>query len=326
MPLWSFAIAVVAALASAAQADPCTLAGDGFDSSIRLGARPGSEPFAKVMPTADPTPVRIEIDGTALAHAHVDSDGVVLDALAPAADLRLFPRRPIQLDEWITDLTEPLRLVPGPAGRLVVSLFELPHKLTTSRPLRATVACVDLSLSYVSVSPPDRTSHVARKPMMLAVGRNIPLSLTADGEAVAQVRAEDDWNPTSVEVLETRGRSARIYAHDDGYVLEGWVPANAVVHLRAPRLGNLGTIGLGGVGRSKLPVRRCGAEIVLFVADSRGHTPEKVGLLRAGVKLMTTGSDGAYAKIELVGPGWLVPFVPDIWRIASADLARCPVE
>jgi len=296
-------------------------------SSIRLGARPGSEPFAMLRPTADRTPLRIELDGTALAHAHIDSDIVVLDALAPAADLRLFPTRPVQLDEWFTDLTQPLRIVPGPVGRLMVSLFELPDKLTTSRPLRATVGCVDLSLSYVSVSPPARTGNVARKLMMLAAGRNIPLSLTADGEAVAQLRVDDNWNLTDVNVLETKGRSVRIYTDADaGYILEGWVPANAVVRLRSPRFGNLGTIGQGGQGRSKNPVRHCGAEVVLFVADSRGHAPEKVGLLRAGVKLMTTGSDGDYAKIELVGPRWLVPRIPDIWRIAAADLARCPVD
>jgi hypothetical protein len=135
---------------------------------------------------------------------------------------------------------------------------------------------------------------------------------------VASLRPRDDAM-RAVDVIERRGREARIFWRRDGYAVFGWVPAAAVKAPAGDEPASMwGTLG-APPQRAVVANTRCGNDLPLLV-EMAGRRFE-VGVVRKGASFAVGAKRDGFVGIELAGgPVELDPGAA--WIVREADFAR----
>jgi hypothetical protein len=297
----------------------CRIAAPDWRSS-RLRTRADGRVFAE----ADRVRATVILPVTATATeavSEMDDGRILLRAVLANTDVDLFAGRPIALLGVVTPAAQTrLEWKSASPGTLRIAI-DTGTVLRAPDPFVADISCTDVRVVEASY---DARASVTRKtslPVRKVIRDGAPLARSAGAESVATLRSG-----VEVEVIETRGREARILVEDASYVVSGWVRQTEI----GPVLERSGGAGFGvGAGRGRMSSRldqlRCPSDIALFV-DIDGDLT-KVGLVRKGAGFLpraSTGDDKAgFRTIDLPDSQWLRLAKGVRLAVESAALEAC---
>ncbi|MFT3774100.1 MAG: hypothetical protein QM820_52715 [Minicystis sp.] len=299
-------------------------------AGCEIGGRRSISPFEKELPLclaaegpcfahaairADATHVTATyFEGDARAagvHLTLDEDHIVVRGLAKTGAVKLYPRllftvgSPTSSGDFIVPIARVLEIETAARGRATVAI-----PLGAGLPLpggvvRAERRCDELSLDAGRLSEDDARRFIGGKPARakgpsdaLPTGKDTPLSTAPGLPPVAMIHPEDDAF-VEVDILERRGRDARIFWMRDGYAVFGWVPSAA---LKRSNLGGIfGMLGgvPGGVAGQAPRTFTCRAEVPLFVEIASRRV--EVGRLRKDARVMPKQRRSGFVPVELAG-------------------------
>jgi hypothetical protein len=304
-----------------------------------LLALPAGPLFAVTVPS--PAAVKItatfpegDVIGPGVA-VELDDDHVVVRGVARTVDLRVAPRSLFTLGDalasgdFVAPVGDVLVVENVVAGTATVAVWIGNDISLVNGGLRAQRRCNELQLDAQRVDAGTVARFVTGKPpagqrarAALSVDRETPLS-SARGEAPS-VLLRTAEAPAEVEVIERRGREARVFWYHDGYALFGWVPASKL-HKETPGAvaAPPGAVAAAPPAPPGLRPLVCRSDVPLFVALGATHT--EVGAVRKDTPMLVRGEAGGFLLVELRD----VAFAPDRgaeWALRALDLARVCVQ
>jgi hypothetical protein len=188
--------------------------------------------------------------------------------------------------------------------------------------VRAERRCDELSIEGSGFGPDEVRRFVAGKPAVagpkhvLPLDKDTPLS-TAPGLPPAAVLHPRDELDVEIDVLERRGREARIFWVRSGFAVYGWVPAAAL-----KRSTTAGVFGVMGGVPGGLPPRvsgqpfACNADLRLIV-ELAGRRVD-VGKIRKGTRFLAGARRDGFVAIDLLGGPVERTGVAE-WRVREAE-------
>lgn len=250
----------------------------------------------------------------------MDDGAVLVRAVLQHSDVHLFPAEPTALLGIVTPKADTrLTWTRSAVGSAEISL-DTRAVLASPRRFVAQVACETLATTpetYDARASITRRKRLARRNLITDL---VPLAATRDTEPIATLQRGE------VELIETRGKKARILVESGDYLVAGWVAAKDLV----PPYGNHG-VGGGGTawGVRGIPNRppertRCPTDVRLFV--ELDNTRVEVGLVRAqsGFAVAETAANADdFQPIELWDSPWLVVAKTARLLVRRDELAGC---
>ncbi len=289
------------------------LAPDGVDF-----ARVGNVTDARVHVTADPV-------GTGL-FVELDKGPVALAGITPARNMEIYAKRSITLGGfYLPHGHTGLRIAGATKGRVLLEVSRQPFDVRDpATMLGADVPCETASLLATRMDARASLGKAIGKGHLL--GEAVPLSLTANGEAVATLVP----GPPAAEVLERAEGATRIVWRVEGGYVSGWVPAARLGP--KPNGGERGSGRLGGRHKSATRVREqrvCSHDVALGV--KLGQEARFAGRIRAGAAIAILGSESdlsvvsiAAAEVQLLNGAYLFARTADIAGCAEAPPGSQP--
>jgi len=301
----------------------CVLKAAQLESAPAFRLTPGGLAFATVR-TVHNARVHVTTDpvGTGLV-MQVTSGPLELSGVTRASELPVYATKPVRLGGIFLPFGTTSLRIAGTSGKsLRLEAARTPFSLRAlTMPLADDVACTTPSLTATQTN--------VRASLGKGIGRGhfvaseVPLSLTADGEPVATLLADE----RAVDILERLDTSARVAWSADEGVVTGWVPA---AYLGKPmpkgergsgRLGGRHSTSEGGPHEKKM----CPHDVALgvTVADEAMF----VGRVRARAVI------DVFAHSRLAGAEWSRVRVPGAeahlengaqFFVRTADVAGCP--
>ncbi|APR84201.1 Hypothetical protein A7982_09550 [Minicystis rosea] len=260
-------------------------------------------------------------------HITLDQGSFVVRGITKTGDVKLYPRTVFALGpesrsaELVIPIARVLEIESASRGRATVALPLGAGVALPGGVARSERRCDDLSIEATNITADEARRLIGAKAGptptkglldTLPTGKDTPLSTTPGLPPVA-VLHPDEPSFANVDVIERRGRDARIFWERDGYAVFGWVPASALNHSHTTAMfGILG--GLAGSGGGQPPAwRTCRVELPLFVEIASRRV--EVGRIRKDGKLMPHGQrksgfvpvDLSAAPVQLeAGAAWVV--------------------
>ena len=276
-----------------------------------------------VFARADAAPARIVLpvtDHPSAAIVAMDDGAVLVHAVLRHDHVRLYQARPTALLGIVTPKGDTrLTWTQSGPGSAEISL-DTAAVLASPRPFVARVACPELA-----ITPGDydaRASITSRKRLAKRnlITDQVPLAASRLAQPVAAL------NRGEVELIETRGRKARIVVESHDYLVSGWVSTNDLVPPHRGLGPGGGGTGWGVRGVPSLPPERtrCPTDVSLFV--ELGTARVNVGLIHAQAGfavLETAAAAGELREVELWDSRWLIVAAGARLVVERDELAGC---
>ncbi len=225
--------------------------------------------------------------GNGMVRARLSLPSARLAGWVPAEDVRLSSRTSIPYSSWLTITSEATGIWVGQSGSELRVRYGSPL-FGVAQPLEVTIPC-----SGATVGPLATASPPAERLVAAYAG---PLRSSPGGAALAELRV-NAADRVPIWVGDRQGSSARAVLRVAGLLLTGWLD-----DAKLTLADNSEYIGPGSIGTTtgdSGDVRRCNAELPLFVADERGLV--RVGETKACVPFVIVGQNGDHLQIGLAG-------------------------
>lgn len=264
-------------------------------------------------------------------HVAVERGPLTVRGIVRTAQLRLYPRllftigSPRATGDFVVPVSRVLAVEEAGHGRVTVGIRLEEGVQVEGSEVRTERRCDELSLEPNRLSEETARRFVAGKPAAapargghdtLPPGKDTPLLATPGQPPVAMLHPGEN-DAADVDVLERRGRDARIFWMRDGYAVFGWVPAGVLK--RSSNGGVFGVLGgvPGGVAGGASPrTFTCRADVPLFVEMLSRRV--EVGRLRKDARLQVTGRRSGFVAVGVVAAP--VELARDaVWLVREGD-------
>lgn len=292
--------------------------------------------FAKSAVRSEATKLTLRFAEGAARRAGVqvelDDGRVAVRGVASPEKVKLYPRllftigSPTSSGDFVVPMGRVLEVESAARGTLTAALALDADIAVAGGVVRAERRCDEVSLSPSRFGMEEARRFVAGKPVkpakagdMLPLHRETPLSTAPGLPPVAVLRPLDEQQ-ADVDVIERRGRAARIFWARGGYAVYGWVPSAALKRSSSANvLGMLGGAPGGPIPRAGGKPFACDTELTLVV-EVAGRRVE-VGKIRRNTRLFPGARrDGFVILDRLDGPATLEEGAA--WLVREAEFTK----
>jgi hypothetical protein len=276
----------------------------GTTSSTEIRVADGGPIFATVVSGA--ARLHLPIGSTARgAVLEVADNLLAVRGHVAGVDVWLHPAKAFVMGGAVVPLGDANLVWSAAKAGVVVATFEPREGITLTPPsLTQDVPCDALSLDSTTIEAttvvPGSTSE---KWGLMRLSPAVPLSLVAGGPPLATLAASSPFD-SKVTVMETAGKSARIFWERENSAIFGWVPTSALTFPSKLPIGHGSGSGSGsGLGGSTHPAYRviCPDDVTAIV--DIGGERWTVGRILAGSKINVMSTKGDYRPVLMRGTG-----------------------
>lgn len=305
-----------------------------FEEPLTLCLTATGPCFARVVPRRDASKLSLRFaEGAATQtgmQVELDDGKFVVRGVSSPHAVQLYPRllftlgSPTSTGDFLVPFGRVLEVESAARGKVTVVLRLDAAVALPGGVARAERRCDELSVDASRFGAEEVRRFIAGKPAPktkamdeLPLHRSTPLSTTPGLPPVAALRPHDD-EQADVDVLERRGRDARVLWLRAGYAVYGWVPAAAIRRSGAGAVfGVLGGVPGGTPAPAGGQAFACGADLALFVEV--GGRRVEVGRIRKGARFAAEVRSDGFVAVDLLGG----PVDKDwgaVWLVRNAEL------